>query len=110
MQIKDEYLERNVFYGLTNLNTGFDSPSIKYFSAEDFEIILNRVKRLGLGIFGIEPWKDGAFYSVKVYEHYTNDPTEYNWYMSAFISFKNEDENLQYSASYFVPEGLLNKG
>lgn len=26
------YLDENVFDGLTNLNDGFDSPKIKYFS------------------------------------------------------------------------------
>lgn len=28
---KIEYLDKNVFYDLTNLNDGFDADSIKYF-------------------------------------------------------------------------------
>ncbi len=107
MQTKNEYLDKNIFYGLTNLNDGFDSPSIKYFSAQDFEIILNRVKQLGLGILGIEPWKNGEFYSVTIYEDETNDPTDSKWYRNAFENFRKEDEALQYAATYFIPDELL---
>ena len=61
---KEAYLEEFIFKGLTNLNDGFDAESIKYFSQQDFETILNRIEEYGLGIYGIEPWKNGKFYDV----------------------------------------------
>jgi hypothetical protein len=65
------------------------------------------VRELGLGIYGIEPWKNGEFYSVETYEDHTNDPTDYNWYSNVFESFKKGDDNLQYSASYYIPASFL---
>lgn len=50
----DAYCDKHVFYGLKNLNDGFDFTSIKYFSEKDFEVVLERVKTLGLGIYGID--------------------------------------------------------
>jgi hypothetical protein len=104
-----EYLDKYVFYGLKNLNDGFDAPSIKYFSEEDFAVVLNRVKDLGLGIWGIEPWKNGEYYAVVTCESETNDPTDFNWYMKVFEDFKNHNEPLQYSATYIIPDKILNK-
>jgi hypothetical protein len=100
---KDSILDEKVFYGLTNLNTGFDVQTIKYFSESDFEIVLQRVKRLGLGVTGIEPFKDGKFYGVEVYEEFTDDSTDPNWYMDSFKRFRKTGETLQYSATYYVP-------
>jgi len=59
-----EYLKTNVFNGLENLNYGFDSESIYYFSESDFEIVLDRFEKSGIAIFGIEPWLNGDFYDV----------------------------------------------
>ena len=52
---KEEFLKSKIFFGLENLNNGFDSESIYYFSESDFEIVLNRVEKNGIGIYGIEP-------------------------------------------------------
>jgi hypothetical protein len=104
---KEQYLYNYVFQGLTNLNTGFDAEGIKYFSEKDFEIVLDRVKKLGLGIKGIEPWKNGAYYGVEVYEDYTKDPTDSNWYMKSFERFKKRGDTLQYAATYFIPDKFL---
>jgi hypothetical protein len=93
-----------VFYGMTNLNKGFDAEGIKYFSESDFEIVLNRVKELGLGIKGIEPWKNQEYYGVEVFEDNAKDPTDSNWYFESFKRFKSKRE---YSATYFIPDKLL---
>ncbi len=42
-------------------------------------MVLGRVKSLGLGIMGIEPWKDGSYYGVETYERYTSDPIDSKW-------------------------------
>ena len=102
-----EFLDKYIFSGLRNMNDGFDAPSIKYFSAADFEIVLHRVQKLGLGIHGIEPWKDGEFYRVLTYEDFTGDPTDCNWYWKAFQALKDDGQELQYAASYHVPDEVL---
>lgn len=76
--IKLKYLDKHIFYGLENLNDGFDAPSIKYFSEPDFGVVLKRIKDLGLGITGIEPWKDGEYYDAVTYETVTDEPTDPN--------------------------------
>ncbi len=97
------FLEKHVFTGLTNVNYGFDSKTIHYFSESDFAIVLERVEKLGIGIYGIEPWLDGSYYNTSGYEDYTNDPTDPAWYKKAFQEFVAEGKNLQYAASYYIP-------
>lgn len=104
-----EYLKTNVFNGLKNLNDGFDSESIYYFSESDFEIVLNRVEKNGIGIYGIEPWLNGDFYSVRVHEQLNAEPNNPSWYREAFSEFKKSGKNLQYSATYEVPNKLIAK-
>lgn len=104
---KEEFLNINIYKGLKNLNNGFDAPSIKYFSEEDFEKVLTRVEKFNLGIYGIEPWKNGEFYDVKGYEEYGTIPTNPKWYKKAFEEFKKSGNKLQYSATYQIPNSLL---
>jgi hypothetical protein len=106
---KFEFLRKYVFQGLNNLNDGFDSESIFYFSKEDFGIVLNRAEELNLEIFGIEPWLNGEFYDVKSFEAFNLDPSDANWYRKAFDEFKTGNKNLQYAATYGVPKELLMK-
>ncbi len=104
---KEEFLKSKIFIGLKNLNDGFDSESINYFSEYDFEIVLNRVEKYGIGIFGIEPWFNGDFYSVRVAEQLNAEPNDPNWYREAFSEFKKSGKNLQYSATYEIPNELI---
>ena len=98
-----EFLKANVFYNLKNLNDGFDAESIYYFSEFDFEIVIDRVEKLGIGITGIEPWLNGEFYDVKVVEDHGDVPNDPKWYRKAFAEFKKHNEkNLLYAASYKV--------
>ncbi|WCO00287.1 hypothetical protein [Psychroserpens ponticola] len=104
---ESQYLKTNVFNGLENLNDGFDSESIYYFSESDFEIVLGRVEKNEIAIFGIEPWLNGDFYDVLSYEDYKTVANDPKWYRKAFTEFKNREKNLMYSASYQVPKKLL---
>ena len=99
---KEEFLDTYIFEGLKNLNDGFDSPSIKYFSETDFSIVLKRVEENKIGINGIEPWLNGEFYNVLTYEDYSTSPTDPKWYWKAFEELKKEGKQLQYSASYDI--------
>lgn len=97
------FLQEHVFYGLTNLNDGYDGLSIQYFSEEDFAIVLQRVEELNLGIHGIEPFLDGKYFDVETSE----DPKDTTWYWGCFERFKRLNLNLHYAASYFVPDEIL---
>lgn len=110
LKLKTKYLEKNVFYGLQNLNTGWDSPSIYYFSEPEFKTVLDRVEQLELGIYGIEPWDlDHHYFDTKTYEDYSENSTDPNWYNKAFNEFKEAKVKLHYAASYYVPEELLKR-
>lgn len=105
---KAAWLDSHIFYGLTDLNTGFDVKTIKYFSREDFEIVLDRCERNGIGIYGIEPWREGEFYDVWTTGDFNCEPTDPVWYRMAFEDFASCGVELQYAASYYVPARLMN--
>jgi hypothetical protein len=104
---KSDFLDKHIFYGLENLNDGFDAPSIKYFSKKDFEEVLNRVENYGIGIMGIEPWPDKKFGGVATFEETGLASTDPKWYRKAFENFVAQGVNSYFAASYFVPDKLL---
>jgi hypothetical protein len=106
---KTEFLEKNIFLNLENLNDEFNSDSILYFSESDFEIVLERIEKLGIGIYGIEPRLEGDVFEVKLNEHYRKKATDPKWYKKAFSEFKKQQPNLQYSATFKVSDKLLNR-
>ncbi len=105
-----EFLERYIYDGLENLNDGFDAPGIKYFSKKDFAKVLKRVEKLGIGIYGIEPWPNKVFWGVKTYEESEFSCTDPRWYNSAFQQMIDKGVDSCFAASYFIPEELLKSG
>ena len=103
------FLEQYIFFDLKDLNDGFDSAKIKYFSKEDFEKVLDRAELYGIKIFGIEPWPDKRFFDVKIYEEYNTSADDPKWYRTAYQEFLTEGVSSYFSASYGVPEGLLDE-
>jgi hypothetical protein len=51
---EDRFLREVIYAGLTDLNTGFDSPLIGHFSPEDFLIVIDRCEALNVRVIGIE--------------------------------------------------------
>ena len=111
--IKHLFLQQKLFLGLNDLNSGFDAPSIQYFNEKDFEIILERVEAMDLGIYGIEPWSEGEYFHCLTYESTLFMCTSPKWYRKAFEQLKymglSRNKTLQWSASYYVPETALEK-
>lgn len=99
---KTEFLKNNLFYGLENLNTGFDTETVYYFSESEFQTVINRAEKLGVKILGIEPWVNGEFYGVAVIEDGYK-----SWPQEAFDAFKATELELLYAATYDVPPKLL---
>ena len=104
MKSDEEFLKQNLYYGVTNLNNGFDSPKIWYFNKEDFEILLDRVERLKIGIAGIECCPDGCFGTVKVHELYGMSPFDPKWYRRAFENLLVEGFSSYFSVTFDVPK------
>lgn len=100
---KEHFLNTHIFYGLQNLNNGFDNPSIHYFNTGDFDLVLQRVEKLKIGIYGIEPWLNGVFFDVLTCEDYEKAPTDPDWYWNAFNHFKALENALQFSATFYIP-------
>ena len=111
ISVKDLFLNEQLFIGLRNINTGFDAPSIQYFNEKDFKEILRRVEAKGLGIYGIEPWSDGAYFDCMTYESTLFVCTSPRWYWKAFYELSakavQQNRSLQWSASYYVPDAML---
>lgn len=104
---KHAFMKSKIYFGLKNLNDGFDTESIFYFSETDFEIVLNRIEKYGIGIYGIEPWLNGEFYDAIGFEEFYKKPSDPDWYRKAFGKYKNLKLNLQYSISYHIPQRLM---
>ena len=102
------YVKKHVLAGLRNINDGFDFPGIEYFSEAEFAIVLDRVEALGLGIHGIEPWYQDRFFDVET-NGLGKKCTDPSWYRVCFEDFKKLGFALQYSATYHVPDHLLNE-
>lgn len=92
---------------MDDLNNGFDAATIPYFNEAQFEIVLQRVKALkAIGVYGIETYKGGKFWTVDTFESYNSYPQNPDWYEAAFEKFKDAGE-FMYSASFYVPGNYL---
>lgn len=104
---QNDFLNKNVFHGLKNLNDGFDMVNTHYFSETDFATVLERVQYFGIGLYEVKPWFEGEFYGVMIHEEFKKKATDPKWYKKAFLTFKTRQAGLMYSRSYKVSKKLL---
>lgn len=104
-----EFLEKNIFIDLKNLNEGSDKETAQHFSESDFEIILQRVEHFGIGVYAIESWLNSEVSEVAAHEDFKKKATDPKWYKKAFLTFKFRQSGLSYSATYKVSNKLLAK-
>ena len=104
-----EFLEKNVFIDLKNMNDGFNDETIHYFSESDFETVLDRVEHFGIGVYTIEPWLNGEAYPLSGHEDHNKKATDSKWYKKAFRTFKARQAGLLYAATYKVSKKLLER-
>ena len=102
-----EFLEKNIFTDLKNVNDGFDEETIHYFSETDFETVLQRIEHLGIGIYVIKPWIKDESVEGMAHEDFRKKATDPKWYKKAFLTFKSRQSGLCYSATYKVSNKLL---
>ena len=69
----DAYCDKHLFYGLTNLNDGFDIISIKYFSEKDFEVVFGEwAKWVGGNLKGVVDEFNGCHECTNFFKLKTN--------------------------------------
>ena len=98
-----EFLELNVFYGLKNVNHGYDSETIWHFSADDFKIVMDRSEELDLNILGIECWEKEEEKFTKYYEDYKIP----KWHRRAFDEMTTNHAPCIYTSTFDVPAYFL---
>lgn len=104
-----EFLEKNIFIDLKNLNEASDKESVQVFSEADFEIVLQRVEHFGIGVYSVSSWLKGKVSEVASHENFKKKATDPKWYKKAFLTFKSRQSGLSYSATYKVSNKLLAK-
>lgn len=104
-----EFLEKNIFIDLKNLNDGSDKESVQVFSEPDFEIVLQCVEHFGIGVYSVSSWLKGEVSEVASHEDFKKKATDPKWYKKAFLTSKSRQPGLSYSATYKVSNKLLAK-
>tara|TARA_B110000444_G_scaffold90837_1_gene85830 strand:- start:335 stop:661 length:327 start_codon:yes stop_codon:yes gene_type:complete len=104
---QSQFLEKNIFTDLKNLNDGFAEDGIQYFSENDFGIILDRAEHFGLSIYTIKTWSKDAKHETSSHEDHKKKATDPKWYKKEFTTLKTRKECLLYSAKYKVSKKLL---
>lgn len=104
---QSQFLEKNIFIDLKNLNDGFDKDGIQYFSENDFGIVLDRAEYFGLSIYNITPWIKSETLEASSHEDHKKKATDPKWYKKEFVTLKTRQEGLLYSAKYKVSKKLL---
>lgn len=102
-----EFLEKNVFTDLKNLNDGFDKKENLHFNEWDFAIVLDRAEYYGLSIYEIQAWLDGKLHDTAHHEPVRKKATDSAWYKKALMTFSTRQPGMTYTASYKVSPKLL---
>jgi hypothetical protein len=104
-----EFLEKNIFIDLKNLNESEDKQTVQHFSESDFEIVLQRVHHFGIGVYSISSFQNGEAYEHAAHDDFKKKATDSKWYKKAFLTFKSRNPGQAYSATYKVSQKLLSK-
>ena len=87
-------------------NFAKSGPVFLLFEPEQFEVVLERCKEHGLGVFAIEVWKGGCA-DTWLAEDHGGDPYDPQWYASAFgelrARYVDGASTVHFSATYLEP-------
>lgn len=104
---QQEFLEKNVFIDFKNLNENFEENQLHYFSEEDFEKVLEKAEYYGLTIYTMDTIVDGVSNFSMDHTRFHKKATDPKWYKKAFLTYKNREKGLIYTATYKVSAKLL---
>jgi hypothetical protein len=106
---REHQYEREVLYaGLTNRNTGFDSPLVEHFSPEDFLIVIDRCESLGVEVIGVEVFTTDVEppYGAGLEDIEISPVPGYDW-ARRLVRKYSETSAITVCATFDVPEALL---
>jgi hypothetical protein len=101
--------EREVLYaGLTEVNTGFDSPLVGHFSPVDFFTVIDRCESLSVGVIGIEVFTTDVEHPSKVQmvDIEISPVPGYDWARRLVRKYM-EKSDITMSATFDVSDELL---
>jgi len=102
-EAETRFLRQRVFYGLSDLNTGYDSPLISHFNGDDFSQVVDRCEPLGVRIIGVEVFLNRiVLLNVEISPEYG-----YEWVRRLIHSYRSQS-NVSFAASYDVPNDVSN--
>jgi hypothetical protein len=109
LRLADErrFMEQEVYAGLKNLNTGFDSPSIHHFSPTEFGIVIDRCERLQVHVNGIEVFTDDGGFIECVFAMDDGSPDRsYDWARRLVQRYQGT-RDITLTATFSVPDLAL---
>jgi hypothetical protein len=107
---QENQFEREVlFAGLTNLNTGFDSPLIGHFSPEDFLVVVDRCESLGVEVIGVEVFTTDVEppYKAGLEDIEISPVPGYDWARRLVRKYM-ETRAITICATFHLPDAFLN--
>ena len=102
------FLLEVIYAGLTDLNTGFDSPLIYHFSPEDFLTVIDRCESLKVRVIAIEVFTTDVAPPCKVGLLQVEISAEdgYDWARRLVREYE-ERSDITICASFDVPNAVL---
>ena len=73
---QQEFLEKNVFVDLKNVNENFEADNIHQFSEAEFATVLQKCEYFGIGIYTIEAFLSGASFGVSSHDTHNKKATD----------------------------------
>lgn len=107
IDVKVQFMRNFVFHGLLRERRIKDADGIEWMFTRQFLQALRRIEVLGIGIYGVEATSDERPMDFDVYENGEGrTPHNLDW-VYEFVRKHGDEEGAQFSASYDIPENLL---
>jgi hypothetical protein len=105
---EDRFLREVLYAGLTDLNTGFDSPLVGHFSPVDFFTVIDRCESLSVRVIGIEVFTTDVEppSKVQMVDIEISSEEGYDWSRRLVRKYM-EKSAITISATFGVPDELL---
>ena len=105
--VEVQFMRNFVFHGLLRERLMNDADGIEWMYTRQFLQALQRIELLGIGIFGVEATYGEGIIDVDVYELVEGRTSHNLDWVYDFVRKYGEKEQAQFSASFDIPEELL---
>ncbi len=103
------YASKYLQQGLPTARQYLNDSGMRFYHADHFDVILKRVQEQRVGINGMEVWKNGEYYDVRVFEPvWGNDEYDSTWYMAAYRELRIPESAYMYMCTFKLsPDRLV---